>query len=868
MTRKIRELIFKTGPMLKALLTVDQSNVKPGFIGKIPYLVLLRWLIFIGVFLRFMLHKDDYTFNRWVMILASICIAMVFALAATYVTYSIHNFSKRLQVFFITLDIILISGFYCFTGNTQSDFFLFYYLPIFEAAEYLSGTSIVIVFLSCTFAFGTVLMSLLPVDPDKTLNVSRLFLRVFLPREVFFFSITALWSYLHQIDQRQKAELSNKEEERRILHDELQQTLGRRNKEIAALHAGNEAILSAVQAVEYQQVLESILDKCIEVVTAPVAYIAYFKWWKEVFELGACRGVPEEKRKLIWKLGEGIVGKAADKKEIIFVPNVNEGEWRQDNNNMLIENTGCKLAIPLIYYDRPLAVLCVEHPEICALGEEEKTSLKTLAIQATIALRAFDLSKKLERQIKPMHYLNRVATRIQDPRYDLDTKLRLLLTGVTSGVGAGFSRAMLFLMDEKRTKLQGKMAIGARTAEEASSIWKSLDEQARELRASGKEVLKEVLDQVENFSAAVTEKGESDWPLSMAVKNICIPSDKVSGALSVCISDKNPIIVRDNQHDFFREIIEQVSQPGDLGHAFICVPLVSEKEVVGIMVADNRFLVSERDIEQGYTEGYTSILQTFAGMITISIEYSKLQAHLVDQHKLATWKESAARAAHVITSRINVIEGEATKLRDVFGMDDSIIGTKLGDGRIYLSKLWKGISDAYETLKEFRLFGSKVPLKLEQINLIQILKEAIQEIQPIVDYVTLNSYETEINLRGDARKLSESFYQLIKNAHESMGHDTIETTKGRQIIISVKIENLPPQDIRVAKIEIEDNGPGIPQSEKRLIFEPLLGGSKPMGSGLGLAIVKETIEKHKGAIEEIGVLGEGALFVIYLPLNL
>lgn len=64
---------------------------------------------------------------------------------------------------------------------------------------------------------------------------------------------------------------------------------------------------------------------------------------------------------------------------------------------------------------------------------------------------------------------------------------------------------------------------------------------------------------------------------------------------------------------------------------------------------------------------------------------------------------------------------------------------------------------------------------------------------------------------------------------------------------------------------IEDNGCGIPQADKRRIFEPDFVTSSG-GSGIGLALVRGTVEiHHSGKIFEDGVPGEGARFTIRLP---
>jgi two-component system phosphate regulon sensor histidine kinase PhoR len=74
---------------------------------------------------------------------------------------------------------------------------------------------------------------------------------------------------------------------------------------------------------------------------------------------------------------------------------------------------------------------------------------------------------------------------------------------------------------------------------------------------------------------------------------------------------------------------------------------------------------------------------------------------------------------------------------------------------------------------------------------------------------------------------------------------------------------------RVA-LEVEDNGPGIPKSERKRIFEQFyrvddLLTRRTEGTGLGLAICKRIVEDHGGRIEVSGDEGRGSRFTVLLP---
>jgi signal transduction histidine kinase len=70
-------------------------------------------------------------------------------------------------------------------------------------------------------------------------------------------------------------------------------------------------------------------------------------------------------------------------------------------------------------------------------------------------------------------------------------------------------------------------------------------------------------------------------------------------------------------------------------------------------------------------------------------------------------------------------------------------------------------------------------------------------------------------------------------------------------------------------IRIADNGPGIPLAVKKQIFDPFFT-TKPVGvgTGLGLAIAYSiVVEQHRGHLTCISEPGQGAEFVIELPIG-
>nr|VFK62552.1 MAG: GAF domain-containing protein [Candidatus Kentron sp. TUN] len=259
---------------------------------------------------------------------------------------------------------------------------------------------------------------------------------------------------------------------------------------------------------------------------------------------------------------------------------------------------------------------------------------QNLARQAEQVKSLSSLSQKQDRKIGPLHLLSRIASRIQDPRHDLDMVLRLLLAGVTSDIGLSFSRAMLFLMD-KEGRMSSTMAIGSQTKEEASVVWDRLRD---EIKKSDRDVLEWLLDDVEWFSEKLKKEETEDYPLSQAIKGISDVSLEQMGALTQCINEGRSIIVGENQPDPFRELLKQNGVFPDNDEAFACVPLIARERTLGAIAVDYQFVEDDLKIDDIALGG----LEVYAGVIAMAIDNTRLRDSMEEQRFIRlkrTWSD-------------------------------------------------------------------------------------------------------------------------------------------------------------------------------------------------------------------------------------
>jgi len=114
-------------------------------------------------------------------------------------------------------------------------------------------------------------------------------------------------------------------------------------------------------------------------------------------------------------------------------------------------------------------------------------------------------------------------------------------------------------------------------------------------------------------------------------------------------------------------------------------------------------------------------------------------------------------------------------------------------------------------------------------------------------------------VRGDEERLRQVLVNLCLNALEAVG-------PGGRVCVSCSAraqERLDGTDPWV-EVLVEDDGPGIPESDRDRIFEPFFT-TKAKGSGLGLSIVHAIVTQHGGTIQAEDRPGGGARIVLRLP---
>ena len=170
-----------------------------------------------------------------------------------------------------------------------------------------------------------------------------------------------------------------------------------------------------------------------------------------------------------------------------------------------------------------------------------------------------------------------------------------------------------------------------------------------------------------------------------------------------------------------------------------------------------------------------------------------------------------------------------------------------------------------------RMLGINRPLKLESLNIHEVVERvaALIEVEDQACDITLvRDYDPSIpNIRGDREQLIQVVLNIVRNAMQAL---TAAKTPQPQITLRTRTRHHftigQKQHKLVCRIDVIDNGPGIPSDIAQNIFYTLISG-RPEGTGLGLPIAQYLIHSHGGLIECRSRPG-CTVFSIYLPLEL
>ena len=221
---------------------------------------------------------------------------------------------------------------------------------------------------------------------------------------------------------------------------------------------------------------------------------------------------------------------------------------------------------------------------------------------------------------------------------------------------------------------------------------------------------------------------------------------------------------------------------------------------------------------------------------------------LAKSEREQAWREMAKQVAHEIKNPLTPMRLTIQSFERKFNPEDENIKQKLSE---YTKTLIQQIDLMSSIASAFSDFAKMPTQNKEEIEVINVIKLAIDIFNE--DNIQFQCEESEIYAFLDKTQLIRIITNLVKNALQAT-----EEVENPMVIVAVSSLN------NSLKITVFDNGKGIADEMKELIFEPKFT-TKTSGMGLGLAMIKSIIEAYDGTISFVSEKNKGTTFTVILP---
>jgi len=211
--------------------------------------------------------------------------------------------------------------------------------------------------------------------------------------------------------------------------------------------------------------------------------------------------------------------------------------------------------------------------------------------------------------------------------------------------------------------------------------------------------------------------------------------------------------------------------------------------------------------------------------------------------RLATFGQLVGSIGHDLRNPLGVIESSLFLLRGRVGEDERV--------RKHIDRIGDQVRLSNEIISGLLDMVRDRPLPLERVPVTALLNCAADSVpRPAEVALAVQGFEG-LDVVGDATQLRQALVNLILNAVQA-------ASPAGEVRVRARREG------STAVIDVEDTGPGVAESVRGRLFEPLIT-TKDHGSGLGLALVKRVAERHGGSVGHEACPGGGARFTLRLP---
>jgi len=241
--------------------------------------------------------------------------------------------------------------------------------------------------------------------------------------------------------------------------------------------------------------------------------------------------------------------------------------------------------------------------------------------------------------------------------------------------------------------------------------------------------------------------------------------------------------------------------------------------------------------------------------VAAEVALKEAQASLIQTAKLAAIGQMSTALAHEYNQPLAAIRSYADNARSFLTKENP----EAADGNLErIGKMTERMAELSRTLKSF---ARKPRTRLQSVNILVLLKEAITLVGPQAKarqvQLHMETVAPDLVVMAGHVRLSQVIVNLLSNAMDAVAH-----SDNRHVYLGAELEK------NSVTIRVEDTGPGVAKKDRHNIFDAFVT-TKNVGDGLGLglSIAYNIVHDFGGEIEVASSEKGGAAFTISLPLG-
>ncbi len=296
----------------------------------------------------------------------------------------------------------------------------------------------------------------------------------------------------------------------------------------------------------------------------------------------------------------------------------------------------------------------------------------------------------------------------------------------------------------------------------------------------------------------------------------------------------------------------QLSENTSVGNRkfnLLITPLRTTSEKFGI------FFIGRKSSNGTFSAEETALIIAGCTMVSFALSNFRLNQKILRDRQLVLLGQTIGSISHDIKNILTGLEGSIEMIND--GLKDKNYET-IETAAAILNRSYQKIKSMVLSMLDYA--RDRAPdLKISDFNRVvadsvAMVKESFKD----KNIRIVENYDRSIpEVAIDPERIDRMVSNLLVNAM-----DAVEENKG---IINISTRYIP--ETKLIKLEISDNGRGIPQQVQKKIFDLFYSTKGTRGTGFGLAIVQKVVKEHEGKIEVKSEINRGTTFIVQLPVR-